>query len=371
MSYIFVSPGKYIQGKGLLGQIAEYTDSLGKKPFILLSAGGMKRFGDIVEKSFKSQGVKPVLQVFGGECTEKEIQHQAEIAAKEACDYAIGIGGGKVTDTAKFVAWRQNLPTVVCPTIAATDAPTPGRAVLYSEEGVSLKTYQLPRNPELVLVDAEVIAKAPVRLLVSGMGDALATRFETAACLKTSSKNPAGGYTTVAGASLAEACYKTLIRYGAQAKQDAMKKECTLAVERIVEVNTLLSGLGFESGGLASAHAINKGLTHIKDCDAYYHGEKVAFGTLCQLIMEDQPQELIDEVFSFCKSVGLPTTLEEIGLSDQETEKLQQAAAVAADPAGHTKNEPFKVTADMVYQAMLKVNETGHSMPMVNYPGNE
>lgn len=362
MSYVFVSPGKYIQGKGLLQDIADYTEPLGKKPFVLLSKGGMDRFGDMIRKSFEEHGIDPLMQTFGGECTENEIARQAEAAEREGCDYAVGIGGGKVTDTAKFVAWRLNLPTVVCPTIAATDAPTPGRAVLYSEEGVSLKTYQLPRNPELVLVDAEVIAKAPVRLLVSGMGDALATRFETGAVLKTSSKNPAGGHTTVAGASLAEACYKTLIQYGVQAKKDAMNKECSLAVERIVEVNTLLSGLGFESGGLASAHAINKGLTHIKECDAYYHGEKVAFGTLCQLILEDQDPDLIREVFTFCKNVGLPTTLEEIGLTEKDEDKLKQAAAVAADPAGHTKNEPFKVTPEMVYQAMLKVNEIGHGM---------
>ena len=362
MSYVFVSPGKYILGKGLLGDIAEYTGPLGDRPFVLLSKGGMQRFGDMVRKSFEDHGINPVMQTFGGECTKKEIDRQAEIAESEGCDYAVGIGGGKVTDTAKFVAWKRNLPTVVCPTIAATDAPTPGRAVLYSEEGVSLKTYQLPRNPELVLVDAEVIAKAPVRLLVSGMGDALATRFETGACLKSSSKNPAGGYTTVAGASLAEACYNTLIKYGAQARQDAMNKECTLAVERIVEVNTLLSGLGFESGGLATAHAINKGLTHIKECDAYYHGEKVAFGTLCQLILEDQDPELINEVFSFCKSVGLPTTLEEIGLTEKDVDKMKKAAAVAADPEAHSKNEPFKVTPDMVYQAMLKVNQIGHAM---------
>ena len=362
MSYVFVSPGKYIQGKGLLFHIAEYTSDLGKKPFILLSAGGMERFGKEIRKSFEDQGVEPVMEIFGGECTKKEIKRQADIAEKQSCDYVIGVGGGKVTDTGKFVAWQLKLPTVVCPTIAATDAPTPGRAVLYSEEGVSLKTYQLPRNPELVLVDAEVIAKAPVRLLVSGMGDALATRFETEACLTTSSKNPAGGYTTVAGASLARACYDTLVKYGAQAKQDAMNKECSLAVERIVEVNTLLSGLGFESGGLCCAHAINKGLTHIKDCDAYYHGEKVAFGTLCQLIMEERDPALIKEVFEFCKSVGLPTTLEEIGLTKEDEDKLKQAAAVAADPAGHSKNEPFKVSQDMVYQAMLKVDEIGHSL---------
>lgn len=402
MIYKFVSPGKYIQGKNVLDEIGEYAKTLGEKAFVVISEGGKRRFSEKIRSSFEraaahaegsseengkgdagktrdqadggiviraerspvgASGSGPVceLALFGGECTREEILRLSALADKAGCDCVIGVGGGKVLDTARLVAVEQDLPVMICPTIAATDAPTAGRAVLYSKEGVSIRTLQLPRSPEIVLVDSQIIANAPVRLLVSGMGDALATYFETSACLETSSKNPAGGYTTVAAASLAKSCFETLLAYGLKAKKDAEKGECSLAVDRIVEVNTLLSGLGFESGGLASAHAINKGLTHVKDCDAYYHGEKVAFGTLCQLIMEKKDPELISRVFDFCCSVGLPVTLAEIGLSADQEEKLMRAATVAADPAGHTKNEPMKVTKEMVYEAMLEVDRIGKS----------
>ncbi len=361
MCYKFVSPGKYIQGQGILDQLAEYSRGMGDRPFIIISKGGKNRFEEKIRLSYKNldPSAEYLLNVFGGECTQNEILRLSVPAKESRCDHVIGIGGGKVMDTAKLVARELSLPVMICPTIAATDAPTAGRAVLYSEEGVSLKTLQLPKSPDIVLVDSQVIAQAPVRLLVSGMGDALATYFETRACIETSSRNPAGGYTTVAAASLAESCFNTLLEYGLQARKDAEKGKCSLAVDRIVEVNTLLSGLGFESGGLASAHAINKGLTHIKECDAFYHGEKVAFGTLCQLIIEDQDPAVIMKVFDFCRSVGLPTCLEDIGLRRDQEEKLRKAAEVAADPAGHTKNEPVKVTAELVYDAMMKVDALG------------
>lgn len=359
MCYKFISPGQYIQGPGLLNNLAVYSRTLGDKPFIIISAGGKKRFEDVIRRSFRSPDYE--IEVFRGECSKDEILRLTPPARDLGCDHVIGIGGGKVMDTAKLVAMELSLPVMICPTIAATDAPTAGRAVLYSPEGITIEGVQLPRSPEIVLVDSAVIARAPVRLLVSGMGDALATYFETAACIASSSKNPAGGYTTVAAAALAKSCFDTLMEYGVQAKKDAEKGEPTLAVERIVETNTLLSGLGFESGGLASAHAINKGLTNIKECDAFYHGEKVAYGTLCQLIMEKQDPDLIHKVFAFCKGVGLPTTLEEIGLSRDQEEKLRLAAAVAAEPTGHTKNEPMAVTAQMVYDAMLKADEIGRN----------
>ncbi|SPZ01595.1 glycerol dehydrogenase [Proteus mirabilis] len=87
-----------------------------------------------------------------------------------------------------------------------------------------------------------------------------------------------------------------------------------LRFENIIEANTFLSGIGFESAGLAAAHAIHNGFTALEECHAMYHGEKVAFGTLVQLVLENSPLEEIEEVLDFCVQVGLPVTLEELGV---------------------------------------------------------
>ncbi len=80
----------------------------------------------------------------------------------------------------------------VVPTIASTDAPCSSCAVIYTEAGEVVSSIYQRRSPDLVLVDTAIIARAPVRFLVSGMGDALATRFEAEACRQTLSNNEAG-----------------------------------------------------------------------------------------------------------------------------------------------------------------------------------
>lgn len=63
---------------------------------------------------------------------------------------------------------------------------------------------------------------------------------------------------------------------GVKAKIALEAGVCTPAVEKIIEANTLLSGIGFESAGLAGAHAIHNGLTVLEECHHMYHGAKAA-----------------------------------------------------------------------------------------------
>lgn len=138
------------------------------------------------------------------------------------------------------------------PTIASTDAPCSALSVIYSDEGVFEKYLFLPANPNMVLVDTTIVAAAPVRLLVAGMGDALATYFEARACEASGATNCVGGKTTLAAMGLARLCYDTLLEDGVKAKLAVENGVCTKAVEHVIEANTYLSGLGFESGGLAA-----------------------------------------------------------------------------------------------------------------------
>jgi glycerol dehydrogenase len=142
---------------------------------------------------------------------------------------------------------------MLVPTVASTDAPCSALSVLYSESGEFDRYLPLRRSPDIVVADVELIAKAPVRLLAAGMGDALSTYYEARACSRSGAVTSAGGTGTLAALALARTCLDTLLADGAQALQDAADGRATAAVEHIVEANIYLSGIGFESGGLAAA----------------------------------------------------------------------------------------------------------------------
>src|SRR4029079_4191049 len=235
---------------------------------------------------------------------------------------------------------------VSCPTVASSDAPCSALSVIYSDEGVVEGSRIYRKNPDLVLVDTQVIALSPPRLLAAGMGDALATWFEAKTCVEGRVKNLRGGLSTQTALALAKLCYRTLLADGAEALRAVQTQVVTPALERLVEANTLLSGIGFESSGLAAAHALHNGLTAVRATHAYLHGEKVAFGLLTQLVMEGQPRSMLDRVLGFATEVGLPITLADIGLAELPEEQLKKIAVRATAENETIHNEPFEVLPD-------------------------
>lgn len=222
-----------------------------------------------------------------------------------------------------------------------------------------LRPYR--KNPDLVLVDTQVIALSPPRLSVAGMGDALATWFEAVTCVRAGVKNMRGGLSTQSALALARLCYRTLLADGADALQAVRTQVVTPALERIVEANTLLSGIGFESSGLAAAHAIHNGLTTAQATHAYLHGEKVAFGLLAQLVLEGQPRSVLNRVLGFASEVGLPITPADIGLTDLSKEQLHTIAVRATAEGETIHNEPFDVRPDTVADAVMAADAVGRA----------
>jgi glycerol dehydrogenase len=276
-------------------------------------------------------------------------------------DVLVGMGGGKTIDTAKTAADRLNIPVIIIPTIASTDAPCSGCSVLYTKDGVFEAVHYQKTNPAAVLVDLDIIAAAPTRFLVAGMGDALATWFEARSCERTHSANECGGYSTIAGLQMARLCYDTLLAYGMSAKVANDRQIVTPALERIVEANILLSGLGFESAGLAAAHAIHNGLTALAQTHAFYHGEKVAFGVLAGLQLTDASPEESTTVFSFCEDIGLPTRLADIGLGEVGPKELMAAAQATCAPGQSIFHEAGTITPERVLNAMLAADAIGQA----------
>jgi glycerol dehydrogenase len=355
-----ISPSKYIQGKGELLQLKKYISFFGKKAFIIADEIVMSLVKSKIEKGFKDEKeYKLFFEKFNGESTRNEINRLSELYKRYECDVVIGIGGGKTLDTAKAVAIPRNYPVIIIPTIASTDAPCSALSVIYTEEGEFEFDMLHSKNPDIVLVDTEVVAQAPVRLLVAGMGDALATYIEARACRIADADNFAGGKATNAAINLAELCYEILLEDGLKAKLAVEKKVCTKAVENVIEANIFLSGIGFESNGCAAAHSIYNGFTVLKDSHQYYHGEWVAFGVLVQLVLDNAPSEELDEVINFCLNVGLPFTLKDFGLEDITKEDLMKVAEKTCSEGQVIHKLSYDVTPDDVYAAILNADSIG------------
>lgn len=353
-----IFPSRYVQGPGALDQLGDELARLGKQALLLQDPFVSEHFGTQIKNSLGNK-IKAQQETFKGECCDEEIERLCALAKQSGTDVVAGVGGGKTLDTAKAVAHTLGVPVAIAPTIASTDAPCSALSVIYTAKGEFSRYLVLPQNPNLVLVDTAVVAKAPVRLLVSGMGDALATWFEAESCRLSGAANMTGRPGPMTAHGLARLCFDTLMEYGVLAKAACEGGSTSPALERVIEANTLLSGLGFESGGLSAAHAIHNGLTVLEQTHHYWHGEKVAFGTLAMTMLNDSEPELIDMVYDFCEEVGLPTTFEDIGLHDAKEADLIRAAEAACAEGETIHNAAHKVDANAVLAAMKAADAYG------------
>jgi len=343
-------PGRYIQGAGAIARLGTEAGSYGNRALVLLDNGVFDMLRDDIAASFVDGPEVEILR-HGGECSERAIAELVSAARSSDATVIVGAGGGKALDTAKAAARDLGLPIVVFPTIAASDAPCSALAVIYNDDGTVAYDTFLPRNPDLVLVDTALIARAPARFLAAGIGDALATWYEAESCRQSGAFNCMKMPGMPLAYEVARFCRDTIFEFGAAALAECDARAAGPALERVVEANILLSGVGFESGGVAAAHAIHHGLCELDDVHHHLHGEKVAIGVLAGLLLHGRRDEF-DKVRAFCVLARLPVKLADIGIAEVTAEKLATVARRACRAGEIIHNEPIPVTEAMVIAAL-------------------
>lgn len=355
MTDIFLAPKQYIQAEGILAQSGKYLQPFGRRPLILGDSLVVSILRPALEGQLAAAGLRPSFVLFGEECSRSELHRLAEIVRQESLDFIVGTGGGKAIDTSRLLAARANLPLVTIPTSAATCSAASSVAVIY-EKGIRQETIN-GKGADLALVDTAVLSRAPGRLLAAGMGDALSKWYEG----KINYDQIAGPDASIQGAmNLSILLKKAILQHGEEAIRDVGAQKNSPAVEKIVETTILLtaviSGLGGSKFRNAVAHALMYGFTVLPRAHKNLHGEMVAFGIVVQLCMERNEKEL-ETILPFFIHLGLPMTLQELGLTNSEDPLFQEGLRRTCARGSSVHLMPFPVNEKILYQGICEADE--------------
>lgn len=347
-------PAAYIRGAGVLERVGEFCSKQAQKVLLIGGKQALQAVQEQLVASLKQHGVQVVgIEWYGGECTWNNISKISEIALNKGAELIITVGGGKALDTGKAAAYKNNIPCITVPTIAATCAALTPLSIIHDEHGKYVENTNQSACPVGVFVDTAVIAKAPEKWLAAGMGDTLAKWYELRA---TTSKIPASSW-TMGGINNGRICYEVIQKFGPGAKDAIEKQEVTDALEYTIDAIIFYAGMSSILGGDkcrgAAAHSVYFGFTNIPAAHDLGHGLLVGFGNLCLLALEGRSEAEIIEEIKLARGCGVPTKLSEIAsLTEADLQKVAEVAANAND----MKNMPVDVTSQMVLEAIKLVD---------------
>lgn len=347
-----VAPAQILRGASILPSAGEVIAHLGNRPLVV---GGDRSLTSA--QPFLSPALTDLAAAkafYGKDCSEANLARLKRVATEHQANIIIGVGGGKALDMAKLLADHLNCPVVTIPTTAATCAAWTALSNVYSEHGAFLYDVALNRCPDLLILDYDLIATAPQRTLVAGIGDALAKWYEASVSSGSSEQT-----LIVAAVQQARVLRDLLFQKTAAALAAPGGAEWREVVDACVLLAGVVGGLGGAQCRTVAAHAVHNGLTHLPASGSTLHGEKVAYGILVQLRLEELSQRsplaytARQQLRQFYETAGLPGTLADLGLADVSLQDLQRAATVACRVGSDIHHLPFTVAPETVMAALV------------------
>ncbi|MGP7817212.1 iron-containing alcohol dehydrogenase family protein [Niallia sp. 01092] len=356
------APKEYIQKENIIYSAGEYIGKLGKKAIVIGSYTALAAVDSIVWESLENAGVEYQVHVYSGYCTEESIQAITGIAVELQADVIVGIGGGTVLDSTKAVGENIGVPVVTIPTIAATCAAWSALTVLYNDKGAAVGYKILKESPHTVLVDPNILVKAPSRYLAAGIADTIVKWYEIAPHISNEG-NDVAFQTSLTTAKLA---LDILLENGAAALQDNKKarvtKEFTKVVDAIIMLAGMVGSIKTEKPRAAIAHSIHNSITAIPGTAKSLHGEKVGFGLIAQLILEGKPDEEVAELISILHKWEGSITLEQLEVQHEKQKQINRIAASVKIREEAIRVLDFEVNEETLINAIEKANAFGEKI---------
>ncbi|MDB5612735.1 MAG: Iron-containing alcohol dehydrogenase [Devosia sp.] len=351
---VFGAPRRYVQGPGVLSIIGGELANIGNSAILLADERVLGIVGPTVVDSCAAAGIKLTTLKFLGEITYAEIDRLVAEVGSSGHDIVVAAGGGKTIDTGKLVSRALGARFVSVPTVASNDSPTSHIAVVYDAQHKLVAVEQNKANPDLVLVDTAIIAKAPLTLLSAGVGDALVKRFEVEQCINANGKNVFGAASPLSALALARACYDTVREHTVPAYAAISRGEIDHHLEALIEASVLMSGLAFESGGLSVSHGMTRGLSVIPSIAHALHGHQVAYGLLVQLVLENRDDAFMTDMRAFYREAQLPLKLADLGHDGRSNSDIDTIAQVSAE-AAHMKKFFRPISGQDIARAITQI----------------
>lgn len=362
-----VAPAKVLRGDRLLEQAGNAIARLGSRPLIVGGDRTLKATLPRLESVLAAQQLQSTTTSYGADCSEVGLATMRQAVEAHKADLIIGVGGGKALDAAKLLAYQCHLPVVTIPTSAATCAAWTALSNVYSEQGAFLYDVSLENCPDLLLLDYDLIATAPAYTLIAGIGDAIAKWYEASVSSGNSEQT-----LIVSAVQQARVLRDILFQKSAAALQSPGSAVWKEVVDATVLLAGVIGGLGGAECRTVAAHAVHNGLTHLP-VHSSIHGEKVAYGILVQLRLEEMVQgnQLAatsrQQLLKFYTEIGLPQKLSDLGLEDITLKELEQSAELALAPKSDIHRLPFKVAVEQLMAAMVSTTAPTNNKDSLNY----
>ncbi|WP_027963938.1 iron-containing alcohol dehydrogenase family protein [Halalkalibacillus halophilus] len=321
------APNAYQLGYGVIQQLKELTSQQ------------QLLHGFLIHGDKSWEAAKPFIpevsctkESYQNRCTKSEVERLSQVAKNASADYIIGVGGGTICDLAKAVGNQTGLPVFLIPTLASNCAPWTPLSVFYTENG-DFDGYEIFSTAvHQVLIDPALILTSPKDYLSAGIGDTIAKWYEADVLSNHLNEQPLSLDIALHAAKI---CRDELIKNGEKALVDHEKGNVTNAYVRVIETIILAGGMvggfGEKYGRIAAAHAVHNGLTHLKETSNDLHGNKVAYGILVQLALENNLDE-IRNMRQFYSNIGLPTKLKDLNITEFDEEMLYTVAKATVKP---------------------------------------